>query len=76
MIIEDEYICINTLIIMSDSECGYNVYAKHGYKDISVNFYIDSDDLILIMKEINNIFENIESKEVKNDNNKNYKKNN
>lgn len=76
MIIEDEYICIKTLIIMSDSECGYHVYAKHGYKDISVNFYTDSDDLILIMKEINNIFENIESKEVKNDSNKNYKKNN
>ena len=29
MIIENEYICIKTLIIMSDSEYGYNVYAKH-----------------------------------------------
>lgn len=76
MIIEDEYICIKTLVIMSDSEYGYHVYANHGYKNISIDFHTDSEDLILIMKEINNIFENIESKEVKNDNNKIYKKNN
>lgn len=69
MIIEDKYVCIKTLVIMSDSEYGYNVYAKHGYKDISVNFNTDSEDLILILKEINNIFKKINNlKEVeKND---------
>lgn len=59
MMIENEYVCIKTLVIMSDSEYGYNVYAKHGYKDISVNFNTDSEDLILILKEINNIFKKI-----------------
>ena len=63
MMIENEYICIKTLIIMSDSECGYNVYAKHGYKDISVNFNTDSEDLIIILKEINNIFKKINNLE-------------
>ena len=58
MIIEDEYICIETLIIMSDSEYGFHVYAKHGYKNISVDFYTDSNDLNLIMKKINNVFKN------------------
>lgn len=61
MIIENEYICIKTLIIMADSEYGYNVYAKHGYKDISVNFNTDSEDFIRILKEINNIFKKIDS---------------
>lgn len=59
MMIENEYVCIKTLVIMSDSEYGYNVYAKHGYKNISVNFNTDSEDLILILKEINNIFKKI-----------------
>lgn len=59
MMIEKEYVCIKTLVIMSDSEYGYNVYAKHGYKDISVNFHTESEDLILILKEINNIFKKI-----------------
>lgn len=63
MMIENEYICIKTLVIMSDSECGYNVYAKHGYKDISVNFNTDSEDLIIILKEINNIFRKINNLE-------------
>lgn len=63
MKIEKEYICIKTLVIMSDSECGYNVYAKHGYKDISVNFKTDSEDLIIILKEINNIFKKIDNLE-------------
>lgn len=63
MMIENEYICIKTLVIMSDSECGYNVYAKHGYKDISVNFNTDSEDLIIILKEINNIFKKINNLE-------------
>ena len=58
MMIENEYICIKTLVIMSDSECGYHVYAEHGYKDISVSFHTESEDLILILKEINNIFKN------------------
>ena len=49
MMIEDEYICIKNLVIMSDSECGYHVYAKHGYKDISVDFNTDSEDLIMIL---------------------------
>ena len=61
MMIEDEYICIKNLVIMSDSECGYNVYAKHGYKDISVDFYTDSEDLIMILKKINNIFKEIDN---------------
>ena len=56
MMIEDEYICIKNLVIMSDSEYGYQVYAKHGYKDISVNFNTDTNDLIKILKEINDIF--------------------
>lgn len=59
MMIEDEYICIKNLVIMSDSECGYHVYAKHGYKDISVDFNTDSEDLIMILKEINKIFKEI-----------------
>ena len=63
MIIENEYICIRTLIIMSDSEYGYNVYAKHGYKDISVNFNTDSEDFIKILKEINNIFKKLDKLE-------------
>ena len=61
MMIEDEYICIKNLVIMSDSECGYNVYAKHGYKDISVDFNTDSNDLIMILKKINNIFKEIDN---------------
>lgn len=61
MMIEDEYICIKNLVIMSNSECGYNVYAKHGYKDISVDFNTDSEDLIMILKEINNIFKEIDN---------------
>ena len=61
MMIEDEYICIKNLVIMSDSECGYNVYAKHGYKDISVDFNTDSEDLIMILKKINNIFKEIDN---------------
>ncbi len=58
MIIENEYMCIKTLIIMSNDECGFNIYAKHGYKDISINFETDSNDLIEILKEINKIFKN------------------
>lgn len=61
MMIEDEYICIKNLIIMSDSECGYHVYAKHGYKDISVDFNTDSEDLIIILKKINSIFKEIDN---------------
>lgn len=61
MIIENEYICIKNLVIMSDSECGYHVYAKHGYKDISVDFNTDSEDLIMILKKINNIFKEIDN---------------
>ena len=61
MIIENEYVCIKTLVIMSDSEYGYNIYAKHGYKDISVNFNTETNDLIKIIKEINNIFLKINS---------------
>lgn len=61
MMIKDEYICIKNLVIMSDSECGYNVYAKHGYKDISVDFKTDSEDLIMILKKINNIFKEIDN---------------
>ena len=63
MIIENEYICIKTLIIMSDSEYGYNVYAKHRDKDISINFNTDSEDFIKILKEINNIFKKINTLE-------------
>ena len=59
MMIENEYISIKNLVIMSDSECGYHVYAKHGYKDISVDFNTDSEDLIMILKEINKIFKEI-----------------
>ena len=58
MMIENEYICIKTLIIMSDGEYGFNIYAKHGYKDISINFETDSNNLIEILKEINKIFKN------------------
>ena len=61
MMIEDEYICIKNLVIMSDSECGYHVYAKHGYKNISVDFNTDSEDLIMILKKINNIFKEIDN---------------
>ena len=61
MMIKDEYICIKNLVIMSDSESGYNVYAKHGYKDISVDFNTDSEDLIMILKKINNIFKEIDN---------------
>lgn len=61
MMIKDEYICIKNLVIMSDSECGYNVYAKHGYKDISIDFYTDSEDLIMILKKINKIFKEIDN---------------
>lgn len=61
MMIEDEYICIKNLVIMSDSECSYHVYAKHGYKDISVDFNTDSEDLIMILKKINNIFKEIDN---------------
>ena len=63
MIIENEYICIKTLIIMSDSEYGYNVYGKHRDKDISINFNTDSEDFIKILKEINNIFKKINTLE-------------
>lgn len=59
MMIENEYICIKNLVIMSDSEYGFHVYAKHGYKDISVDFNTDSKDLIMILKEINKIFKEI-----------------
>ena len=61
MMIEDEYICIKNLVIMSDSECGYHVYAKHGYKDISVDFNTDSEDLIMILKKINKIFKEMDN---------------
>lgn len=61
MMIENEYICIKNLVIMSDSEYGYHVYAKHGYKDISVDFNTDSEDLIMILKKINNIFKEIDN---------------
>lgn len=61
MIIENEYICIKNLIIISDSECGFEIYAKHGYKDITVNFHTDSEDLIMILKKINNIFKEIDN---------------
>ena len=58
MMIENEYICIKNSIIISDSVYGFHVYAEHGYKDISVSFHTESEDLILILKEINNIFKN------------------
>lgn len=61
MMIEDEYICIKNLVIMSDSEYGFHVYAKHGYKNISVDFNTDSEDLIMILKKINNIFKEIDN---------------
>ena len=56
MIIEDEYVCIRNLVITEDSDYGFHIYAKHGYKDIEISFHTDSDDLILIMKAINKIF--------------------
>ena len=56
MMIEDEYVCIKALVVIEDSEYGYHVFAKHGYKEIYVNFHTESDDLILIMKQINKKF--------------------
>ena len=61
MMIENEYICIKNLIIMSDSEYVFHVYAEHGYKDISASFHTESEDLIMILKKVNNIFKEIDN---------------
>lgn len=55
----DNYLCIDTLVIQSDSEYGYHIYVKHGYMPkVEFSFTTESKDLVTIINEINHILLN------------------
>ena len=61
---EDNFLCIRTLVIQNDGEYGFHVYAKHGYCNIEVSFYTESEDLTVIINELNNILKNKEKSDL------------
>lgn len=60
-LIDETYLPISCLVLMSDGEYGTHVYFKHGYRDFEYSFFTDSEELDDIMCDIKNKFEELDS---------------